>query len=150
MGGNKLMHLFILPFALVVAFFSCKDAGTQLTKDEAIPEAQTLKAQFAANEQIGYVITNERTPSLTLHNCCPGVIVCYLDRHDNNEWRQHTSYGDPCVSACYTPRPIVEKEQPYFGTIEPQESGTYRLRFVYTEVDSMGQHFLTTNSFVVR
>jgi hypothetical protein len=151
MEKRKDMQLFILTLTLCVASLNCKDSGAQLIKDEPIPQAQTLKGEFLTNEEIGYVITNQKNQPLELHNCCPGMIVCYVDRFDGNQWHQVASYADPCVTACYIPRPVVQKDKPFFGTIESQASGTYRLRFVYSEVNSSkGPQYLTTNSFVVR
>ena len=113
--------------------------------------ATTAKESYTVGEGVTITITNKTGQIIQLQTCCIGNLVFYVDRLESGIWSLYKTQDIPCVKDCPSFLITVRPSETHQTNVSPviDESGTYRLRFLFSvEGNATTQEFIS-NSFTV-
>jgi len=131
----------------------CHDVGDDLVRG---PYTLTDKTVYGIGDPITVTIWNDGGSPINISVCCAGPPF-YLDRFENNSWREYLDFVSPCsILMCPSyalgiePQDVHSETIPFlsFGTPEP---GIYRIRIPYAATmfgSTTGE--ATSNTFTIR
>lgn len=136
-------------FLIIFVFFiySCSEDQNENNQELKV---QTNKSSYQSNESISITINNSNSSTAHLASCCTSVAF-YIDKYENENWVEHSSFGLPCLAQC----PGIDLTISYMETLTHSfslnESGTYRIRIPYSfNSNNIFESELISNSFTVK
>lgn len=131
---------------LIISLNSCSEDPNDAQEKLLV---QTNKSNYSNGEIINFTINNFNSSTAHLASCCTSVAF-YIDKNENNNWIEHSSFGLPCLSLCPGIDLTVNFTESLIGSIVISENGKFRIRIPYS-FNQAGDwsNEIISNSFII-